>query len=100
MNKQQYQDMQKLAQHLENRFRDLCDNISHPIARSFEQRLRKLEDDLQTTRNPRSIEHHVADLEDDFDRLDNLEVMDHNHASYFADQMRQIKISLRNFDNY
>ena len=100
MNKQQYEDMQKLVQQLENRFRDVCDNIDNPVSRSFEQRLRSLEDNLQMTKNPRSIENDVAQLEDDFNRLDNIEVMDHTDANYFTDQMRQIKVDIRNFDNY
>lgn len=100
MNKRQYEDMRKLVQYLENRFQDLCDNINHPVSRSFQQRLRALEDDLQTTQNPRSVEHSIESLEDDFDQLDNLEVMDHSHSNYFTDQMRQMKINIRKFDNY
>ena len=100
MNKQQYKEAQQLAQRLQNRFRDVCDNKDHPISRSFEQRLQSLEDNLQMTKNPRSIEHDVAQLEDDFDQLDNLEVMDHTDANFFTGQMRQLKTTLRKFDNY
>ncbi|MBW3569236.1 hypothetical protein KY385_03860 [Candidatus Parcubacteria bacterium] len=100
MNKQQYQDMQRLVQNLEHRFKDLCDDKNHPVSRSLEQSLRSLEDAFQLAKNPRSIENTVANLEDSFDRLNNPAVMNPEHADYFAGQMKQIKMNLRKFDNY
>lgn len=100
MNKSQYEQLRKQAQSLIFRFKDLCDDRSHELARSIDRSLQKIEDELQTYKNPRSIEATVHNLERTFSAWEHEQVMDFRHASYFEDQMRGLKVSLRQFENY
>ena len=100
MNRQQYDELRKRVERLEHKLKDSLDDHAHPDARKFKDGFRKIEDDLQVHKNPRSIESDVRRFEQTFVSYANTEVLSQQEMNFFADEMRSIIQQLRKFDNY
>lgn len=102
MNKQQYEQGQRKAKELENRISDCLDDRAHPLSRRVIEESRRIEDDFQTHRNPRSIEDRIKQFLHVFEELRRFEtpIMDSQDARWLHDQYEHLQMSLRKFENY
>lgn len=102
MNPSQYQTGRNCAQQLEYKIRDWLDDKAHPIGARLIDGSRKIEDDFQTQRNPRSIEANIKSFLSILEDLQRFEtpVMDAQHARWLHDQYENLMHDLRKFDNY
>lgn len=98
----QYDEGQRRARDLEHKIKDYLDDPSNPVAQRLINESRKIEDDFQTRRNPRSIEDHIRQVVHIFDELRRFEtpIMDAQHARWLHDQYEHLQMSLRKFENY
>lgn len=100
MNKQQYDQLRKYIQSLEYKLKDMLDDPGHADARRFKDDLRRVEDALQTQKNPRTIEADVKRLEHAFKTYDNLSVISQSELNTLENAMEHARNQLRKFDNY
>jgi hypothetical protein len=102
VNENQYKEALKTAQNLEYKIKDLIDDKQHSISQSLFSESKRLVDELENKKNPRSLEDqikgiitllHHADQEGET-------VMDHRHADMLHHEYEHFMMSLRKFDNY
>ncbi|MDZ7786558.1 MAG: hypothetical protein U5L95_05620 [Candidatus Saccharibacteria bacterium] len=100
MNRGQYDGLRKDVKKLEFQLKDMLDDHSHPDARRFKDAFRKLEDNLQSYKNPRSIEKDAKRLENTFKGYGNTNVISQHDINTLENRMQNICMQLRKFDNY
>ena len=98
----QYKTARQQAVNLQYKFRDSLDDKSQPMARTLESEIQRIVDDFEVKKNPRSIDDRIKQLQRqlrDVDRGDP-PVMDNRHAEHLYDSFEDLRLSLRDFDNY
>lgn len=102
MNNEQYKEALKHAENLEHKLKDLIDNKQHSISQSLLSEAKRLVDELENKKNPRSLEDRVKSIMTLLHHADQEgeAVMDHRHSQSLHHEYEHFMMSLRKFDNY
>jgi hypothetical protein len=80
---------------LQRKWRDHLDDPNNSGARQVDSAIQRLEDDIQTNKNPRSIEDQVKRLLQQLNSLENTSVMDNSHLNDLQRSFESMRDSLR-----
>ncbi len=99
---EQYKSAHQQAVKLQFRFRDYTTDMSQPVARTLENQIQKVTDDLEAQVNPRSIEGHIQAIQRALKNLDRSDppIMDNSKAEGLHDDYERLRMDLREMDNY
>ena len=99
---QQYEIFLKQCQNLEFKVRDLIDDANQSLGQALVSETKRLVDEVETEKNPRSLEAQVKNIQNVLDRIKDQDdsIMDYRHVSFLHESYEQLKLSLRKFDNY
>jgi hypothetical protein len=67
--KAEYKGLQKQADHLQHRLRDLIDNGSDPIAHQLTQAARAVMEEIESDKSPRAVESRIVQLKNRLEQL-------------------------------
>ncbi|MGI9027997.1 MAG: hypothetical protein ACR2FM_04125 [Candidatus Saccharimonadales bacterium] len=79
----------------QHRCKDDMDDRSHPIGRSLEKEVQRLEDEAQAQKNPHSIEDQVQVVMRLLHQAGDNNVMSHNHADELIRQCEDFRKKLQ-----
>jgi hypothetical protein len=99
----QYKPIYKEAQDLQFKINDAIINDNDPWATPMKNEMRALLNDMETNKNPRSVEQRMKGIEDRLRaiRSDDTEpLMNYDHADKLRRTFEQLRMKIRDFDNY
>lgn len=79
----------------QHRTNDWIDDSSHPLSRSLQQEVQRLEDEVQVQKNAHSLEDRVKQVRRLLEDAGREGVMSHPHADELADQCEDFINELR-----
>lgn len=99
---QEYKELHQEARRLLFRYQDLVDKPSHPSAQAFRRDLQRLEDDIQSSKNPRSIESLIVALQRQAKQIEDADdpIMQPGHADGFHDRLQDLRQEIRKHPRY
>lgn len=80
---------------LQNRCRDWVDDPSASVSRSLQQEVQRLEDETQSSKNPKSLEGRVRSVIRLLQQAAQSGAMSHSHADELVDQFEDLIQELR-----
>lgn len=97
-----YQQHQQRARRLEDQVKDMMDDHNHPQARLLHEEFRRLTEDFEQQKNPRSIEARMNTIERQLQQAEhsNDRFMNVNHVTGLQDHVRDWKQEVRKFPHY
>jgi len=102
MDEHQYKHALEHARRLEFRIRDVLDDKSHHISQELLSESRRLVDELEVKKNPRSLEDRIKHIMRTLHHAKeyNQIVMDSVHIEELHKSFEHFMMELRKFDNY
>lgn len=97
-----WEDYRKKAKDLEYRVHDLIDDHNHPEARVVKEEFRRLTEDFEQKRNPRSIEARMQTIQRQLHQAQNSpnRYMDVRHAVDLHHNIEHMRVDMRKWPHY
>lgn len=99
----QYKQLYKEVLNLQHKLHDLLDDHAHPLAQALKNEVKRLEDELEMSKKPRSLEDRIKTIQQHLDRVKNQgeqAIMDIHHADLLRDRLEDFRMDLRRLPNY
>lgn len=99
---QLYANFRKQAHDLEYHAHDLIDNHAHPQARALKEEFRRLTEDFERRREPRTIENRINVIQQQLKQVQHTsdQYMSINDSVALHEHMRHMRDNIRRFPNY
>lgn len=99
---QAYKTIYKEAVRLQFKFRDSLDDNSQSAARSLENEIQKLVDEIEVKRNPRGLDDRVKSIQRQLKNIDQDEspVMEEKEADSLHNEYEHLRMDLRKLPGY
>lgn len=99
---QEYKRLHEEARRLLFRYQDVIDQPNHPTAQAFRRELQRLEDDIQSSKNPRSIESLIVAMQRQVKQIEDAPepIMNPGHADDFHDRLEDMRQDIRRHPKY
>ena len=97
-----YADFRKQAHDLEYHTHDLIDDHDHPQARTLREEFRRLTEDFEQRKEPRTIERRIDSIQQRLKQVQNAKdrYMSINDAVSLHEHMKRMRENIRRFPNY
>lgn len=97
-----YQPFLKQAVDMQYKFHDVVDQPSDPMAARLKSEIQNLVNDAKTKRNPRDMENRIKAIQQQLKdvRAQGGQTMDTAHCDTLWQSYEQMRMNLRNFQNY
>lgn len=98
----QYKHLYQEVRNLKHKLQDLIDDHSHELARALKNEVQRLEDEMESSKKPRSLEDRIKSIQQHLDRAKNDQqgVMDVRHVNMLDDKFDDLRMGLRRLPNY
>lgn len=102
MDRRQYENFHKNAEHLRNKVNDLIDDAQHELGRELLELSHRITSEARLQKNPRSIESTVNNALGTLHKIraQGDQVMDFRHTDLFIKGYQGLIMDLRQFENY
>jgi|GEM_PF-2460300 len=99
---QKYKPIQKKADHLQHRMRDVVDNNSDEKASQLLKLSRAVLEDVESNRAPRAVESRIIQLKQVLEHCSSqpTAAISSNHAEAMFDEYEDLRRELRSLPNY